>query len=357
MGLSALSRNFVAAQRPPEVGSFLPPTSSSRRDAPHRSSRHEVRRFRHHSDAPVGRLGGDATLSQSPVLNAEARRASPIRKQQSCRLSGKQYQAPTGLARNCRFFVIEHPRLNPRLSVLGSAQQPRQPNYITRHRPRRGKRFPPPKPFRTARSGAPAGSRRAPVPGRQFPSGPMRHGRQTRRRREAPPSPEYGPLTTATGWRSSTTSDTSKEIDRRRSFIPAQPGEVLLPAFATFYGALDRYLLRTAKPISRSQRNGGFGAHSERARISAGHLSPACPPAARHTCVAQETVGRPGQIGDLREKLRLDPVRPGKNERRSEARAARRRQLRGEVVRASGSRWRRRSARTLTGIPVPTRPT
>jgi hypothetical protein len=56
--------------------------------------------------------------------------------------------------------------------------------------------------------------------------------------------------------------DDPKEIDRRRLFIPAQPEEVLLPAFATFYGALDRYLLCTAKPISRSQWKGGFGAHS-----------------------------------------------------------------------------------------------
>ena len=39
--------------------------------------------------------------------------------------------------------------------------------------------------------------------------------------------------------------------------------------------------------------------------------------------VAQEVVGRPGQIGDLDDKLRLDPVHARKNERRAEARLAR----------------------------------
>jgi hypothetical protein len=38
--------------------------------------------------------------------------------------------------------------------------------------------------------------------------------------------------------------------------------------------------------------------------------------------VPQEAIGRPGQIGDLGDKLRLDPVHPRKNERRAEARAA-----------------------------------
>jgi hypothetical protein len=39
----------------------------------------------------------------------------------------------------------------------------------------------------------------------------------------------------------------------------------------------------------------------------------------------QETVGGPSQIGDLGDELRLDPMHLGKNERRSEARLARRR--------------------------------
>ena len=56
--------------------------------------------------------------------------------------------------------------------------------------------------------------------------------------------------------------------------------------------------------------------------------------------VPQEVVGRPSQIGDLRDKLRLDPVHAGKNERRSEARLARRqdaqrRLLAGERLKAA----------------------
>jgi hypothetical protein len=35
--------------------------------------------------------------------------------------------------------------------------------------------------------------------------------------------------------------------------------------------------------------------------------------------VPQEVVGRPGQVRDLGDKLRLDPVHPRKDERRSEA--------------------------------------
>jgi hypothetical protein len=41
--------------------------------------------------------------------------------------------------------------------------------------------------------------------------------------------------------------------------------------------------------------------------------------------VPQELVGRPGQVGDLRNKLRLDPMNARKNDRRAEARAAARR--------------------------------
>jgi hypothetical protein len=46
--------------------------------------------------------------------------------------------------------------------------------------------------------------------------------------------------------------------------------------------------------------------------------------------VAKQPVGRPGQIGDLGDKLRLDPAHPGKNERRG----------------SPGSRSRRRSSRS-----------
>jgi hypothetical protein len=39
--------------------------------------------------------------------------------------------------------------------------------------------------------------------------------------------------------------------------------------------------------------------------------------------VAKQSVSRPSQIRDLGDKLRLDPVDAGKNERRAEARAPR----------------------------------
>jgi hypothetical protein len=35
--------------------------------------------------------------------------------------------------------------------------------------------------------------------------------------------------------------------------------------------------------------------------------------------VSQEIVGRPSQIGDLADQLRLNPVNTGENERRTEA--------------------------------------
>ena len=45
--------------------------------------------------------------------------------------------------------------------------------------------------------------------------------------------------------------------------------------------------------------------------------------------VAKQTVPRPGKIGDLGDKLRLDPVHPRQHERRSEPRLARRRHIEG----------------------------
>jgi hypothetical protein len=41
-------------------------------------------------------------------------------------------------------------------------------------------------------------------------------------------------------------------------------------------------------------------------------------------CVTQKAVGSPGQIGDLNDELRRDPMNAGKNERRSKAGGARR---------------------------------
>jgi hypothetical protein len=35
-------------------------------------------------------------------------------------------------------------------------------------------------------------------------------------------------------------------------------------------------------------------------------------------CVSQKVIGRPSQIGDLHEKLGLDPMDAGENERRAE---------------------------------------
>jgi hypothetical protein len=61
--------------------------------------------------------------------------------------------------------------------------------------------------------------------------------------------------------------------------------------------------------------------------------------------VSQEVVGPPGQVGDLGDQLRLDPVHSREDQRRSEARG-------GEALRPSGSRRRLKSARTLTGVRV-----
>ena len=72
--------------------------------------------------------------------------------------------------------------------------------------------------------------------------------------------------------------------------------------------------------------------------------------------VTQEAVRSPGQIGDLSHKRRLDPVHPRENEGDPKRVLRGGRTFRGEVLRASGSKRRRRSARTLRGIPVPTRP-
>jgi hypothetical protein len=57
--------------------------------------------------------------------------------------------------------------------------------------------------------------------------------------------------------------------------------------------------------------------------------------------VSQEIVGRPSQIGDLRNKIWLDPMNAGQDERRAEA------GLRGDVVRAKGSRPRTTSGRSF----------
>jgi hypothetical protein len=45
--------------------------------------------------------------------------------------------------------------------------------------------------------------------------------------------------------------------------------------------------------------------------------------------MAQEVVGRPGQIGDLGDQLRLDPMNAGQNKRRAETGLARRQYVEG----------------------------
>jgi hypothetical protein len=51
---------------------------------------------------------------------------------------------------------------------------------------------------------------------------------------------------------------------------------------------------------------------------------PAYRPSTQRNPVTQQIVGRPGQIGDLSDELRLNPVHAGKNERGFEAGLARR---------------------------------
>jgi hypothetical protein len=135
----------------------------------------------------------------------------------------------------------------------------------------------------------------------------------------------------------------------------------------TNFGAIEFVATRNSIPLriaccgaprvgSPSHRRAALLRSYERGSLTphlVGRLVPAEPDIDR---VSQEVVGRPGQIGDLRDELRLDPWTrestsgdPKRVERGGGT-------LRGEVLRASGSKRRRRSASTLTGIPVPTRP-
>ena len=84
--------------------------------------------------------------------------------------------------------------------------------------------------------------------------------------------------------------------------------------------------------------------------------SPACLSGIRRRRCAAEPVGRPGQIGYLGDKLWLNPVHARETSGDPKRVLRGGGTLRGDVLRASGSRRRRRSARTLTGMPVPTRP-
>jgi hypothetical protein len=66
--------------------------------------------------------------------------------------------------------------------------------------------------------------------------------------------------------------------------------------------------------------------------------------------VPQKIVGRPGQVGDLGNELRLDPMQAGKNERRAEARFASRQDVEERRLQASGSSARGRVERRRSAI-------
>ena len=72
--------------------------------------------------------------------------------------------------------------------------------------------------------------------------------------------------------------------------------------------------------------------------------------------VPQRVVSRPCQVSNLSDKLRFNPVHPRKNERRAEAGLARRRDAQRRCPAGKWFEAEPRSASTLTGIPVPTRP-
>jgi hypothetical protein len=68
-----------------------------------------------------------------PAFNAEARSQAAHEKTGAglIDLSEKQYQAPGGLARNCRFFLISRPGTQSALSLpFGNAERSHQPNPI-----------------------------------------------------------------------------------------------------------------------------------------------------------------------------------------------------------------------------------
>jgi hypothetical protein len=73
--------------------------------------------------------------------------------------------------------------------------------------------------------------------------------------------------------------------------------------------------------------------------------------------LTQQVVSRPGQIGDLGDKLGLDPMDAGERTRGDPKRVERGGgALNGEFGRANGSRRRRRSLSTFWDMPVPTLP-
>ena len=69
----------------------------------------------------------------------------------------------------------------------------------------------------------------------------------------------------------------------------------------------------------------------ELTRIPVGRPSPVCPPEADVNRVPQEAVG-PGPVGDLGDKLWLDPVHTRKNQRRTEPPLRSGGTLRGDVL-------------------------
>jgi hypothetical protein len=145
-----------------------------------------------------------------------------------------------------------------------------------------------------------------------------------------------------------------EELQRRwpvtgvRSAISSRCSRSLAPADAPPQGRN----LRSRPPIPRLARRLNSLSHSFPPHL-VGRFVLAEPDINR---VSQEIVGRPGQMGDLGDKLRLDPMdakRTSGDPKRVERGGG---TLKGELLRANGSRRRRRSASTLTGIPVPTRP-
>ena len=70
----------------------------------------------------------------------------------------------------------------------------------------------------------------------------------------------------------------------------------------------------------------------------------------------QEPIPGPRQIGDLGDQLRLNPMHSGRTSGDPKRVLRGGGALSGDVARANGSSRRRKSASTLSGMPVPTRP-
>jgi hypothetical protein len=94
--------------------------------------------------------------------------------------------------------------------------------------------------------------------------------------------------------------------------------------------SLETRLFRHRRRSKVTGRRMGICSGSQRDQsITSAPGRPACPRAAQHRPCGARGVGRPGQIGDLREELRLDPMDTRQDERRAEARLARGRDAQG----------------------------